>query len=212
MKSYKKLMILEGLDKQIESNKRIRDTIKIDIQTTLKIDSEYSDSLSSKTLLLNCLDELKKLGFGLPDLKKIRDVLNEISSENDRNPLEIKERFFEILSSYEKNIALENEKKRLEYLIYDLNKEIQNKRLILLSQGSTGIILRNLLDKGLTENDIIRVKQFVDTIEKYNTTLNNLLLDLLVFNMAYFKSQQMIKENKECIIPHNSSNNKSNYW
>ena len=97
-------------------------------------------------------------------------------------------------------------------MIYDLNKEIQNKRLILLSQGSTGIILRNLLDKGLTENDIIRVKQFVDTIEKYNTTLNNLLLDLLVFNMAYFKSQQMIKENKECIIPHNSSNNKSNYW
>ena len=41
-------MILEGLDKQIESNKRIRDTIKIDIQTTLKIDSEYSDSLTQK--------------------------------------------------------------------------------------------------------------------------------------------------------------------
>jgi hypothetical protein len=151
--------------------------------------------------LLNCLDELKKLGFGLQDLKKIRDVLIEISSENDRNPLEIKERFFESLSSYEKNIALENEKKRLEYLISDLNKEIQNKRLILLSQGSTGIILRNLLDRGLNENDIIRVKQFIDTIEKNNTVLNNLLLDLLVFEMAYFKSQQMIKENKECIIP-----------
>ena len=62
-----KINDLEGLDKEIESNKRIRDTIKIDIQTILKIDSEYSDSLSSKTLLLNCLDELKKLGFGLPD-------------------------------------------------------------------------------------------------------------------------------------------------
>ena len=85
-------------------------------------------------------------------------------------------------------------------MIHDLNKEIQNKRLILLSQGSTGIILRNLLDRGLNENDIIRVKQFVDTIEKYNTTLNNLLLDLLVFDMAFFKSQQMIKVNKECII------------
>jgi hypothetical protein len=196
-----KINDLEGLDKEIESNKRIRDTIKIDIQTILKIDSEYSDFLSSKTILLDCLDELKKLGFGLPDLKKIRDVLIEISSENDRNPLEIKERFFESLSSYEKNIALENEKKRLEYLISDLNEEIQNKRLILLSQGSTGIILRNLLDRGLNENDIIRVKKFVDTIEKYNTVLNNLLLDLLVFDMAFFKSQQMIKENKECIIP-----------
>jgi hypothetical protein len=69
----------------------------------LKINSEYSDSLNSKTLLLDSLDKIKKLGFDLNDLKKIIYILNEISSENKMSPLEVKKRFLEILSRYEKN-------------------------------------------------------------------------------------------------------------
>lgn len=68
-----------------------------DIQNILKIDYEYSDSLRSKTYLLDPLNEIEQIGFSIQDLRKIKNILNEISYKNKLNPIEIKERFFQIL-------------------------------------------------------------------------------------------------------------------
>ena len=65
----------EDLDKEIESKKRIRDTIKIDIQISYQINSNIQ-IFRLKNPMLH-VDELKKLAFG-PPYKNNRDFLIEI--------------------------------------------------------------------------------------------------------------------------------------
>lgn len=184
------------MDKEIESKNRTRAILKIDIATMKDIDSQYSEKLSSEALLLDSLDKIKRLGIDSKDLEIFIQVLNQILIENcyKIGPLEIKQRFFEILSSYGKNLALEKKKETLEYLISDLENEVQKNRSILLSQGSTGIILRNLLDKGLNENDIISVKKYLDKSEKNNLTAKNFDVSP---SCTQAKAQNMIKANNE---------------
>lgn len=185
----------ENLDKEIESKKRTRAILKTDIATMKDIHSQYSEKLSSEALLLDSLDKIKRLGIDSKDLEILIQVLNKIWSENGYKigPLEIKQRFFEILSSYGKNLALEKKKETLEYLISNLENEVQKNRSILLSQGSTGIILRNLLAKGLNENDIISVKMSLDESEKNNTAKN---FDVSP-SCTQAKSHNMIEANNE---------------
>ncbi|HJS63793.1 MAG TPA: hypothetical protein VJ767_02915 [Nitrososphaeraceae archaeon] len=194
--ALQKINELENLDKEIESNKRTRAILKTDIATMKDIHSQYSEKLSSEALLLDSLDKIKRLGIDSKDLEILIQVLNKIWSENAYKigPLEIKQRFFEILSSYGKNLALENKIETLEYLISNLENEVQKNRSILLSQGSTGIILRNLLNKGLNENDIISVKMSLDKSEKNNLTAKNFDVSP---SLTQAKSQNMIEANNE---------------
>jgi predicted type IV restriction endonuclease len=110
---------------------------------------------------LESLDGIKKLGFDLNDLKKVRYVLNEISFENEISPLKVKKRFFQILSRYEKNVESDIELKMLENSISELDYEIKAKRSILFSQASIGTILHNLLNRGLNEDDILLVRNLL---------------------------------------------------
>jgi len=194
--TLQKINELENLDKEIESKNRTCAILKIDIATMKDIDSQNSERLSSEALLLDSLDKIKRWGIHSKDLEILIQVLNQILIENGYKigPLELKQRLFEILSRYGKNLALEKEEERLEYLISGLENEVQKKRSILLSQGSTGIILRNLLDKGLNENDIILVKRFLDACEKNNLTAKN--FDVSPY-CTQAKSQNMIKANNE---------------
>ncbi|HJS64702.1 MAG TPA: hypothetical protein VJ767_07560 [Nitrososphaeraceae archaeon] len=188
------------MEKEIESIKRIRDSLVIDNQTMLKINSEYSDSLNSKTLLLDSLDEIKKLGFDLNDLKKIRYVLNKISTEDQMSPLEVKKRFFEILSRYEKNVESEKELKILKYSISELHHAIKANRSILFSQATIGITLQNLLNKGLNEVDILLVKKFIDILEENNTSRKKKFIQTFGSEFESVKIQKMTNDNEQRLI------------
>lgn len=172
--TLQKINEIGNLDKEIHSKKITCDALKADINTVKEIDSQYLETLNSKILLLDSLKHIQDLGFSLKDLKKIEDTLYELSLENEMSFKEIKGRFFELLSKYGKNITLEKEKETLEYLISDLDKEITKNRSVIISENSIGIILKNLIDKGINENGIIRVKKFVDKMERNNIDINSL--------------------------------------
>lgn len=187
------------MDKEIQNKKRACEILKIDMATIIDIDSEYIETLSSKISLLESLKYLENFGFSFEDLKKIRQFLNELSLDNEMKFKNIKLRFFELLARYGKNVALEKEKETLEYLISELEKETTKKRSVITSQNSSGILLKNLLDKGLKENDIILVKRFLDTIEKNNVNLNNLEISLR--SPSQFISQNIMEDNNIFKLP-----------
>ncbi|MFB5601057.1 MAG: hypothetical protein ACE5SW_12625 [Nitrososphaeraceae archaeon] len=202
----------EKLDEEIESKKHVRDVLYIDIQTLNDLDLKLSNEVSSKASLLELLYELQKLGFDNQDLRKIKEHLTKISSENQMSPIEIKERFFELLSLYDKNITLEKENAKLGYLRSELEREIIKNRSILVSQGSVGFILRDLLNKGLNENHILLVKIFIDEMEKYNVIGNN--VDSVGTLLEQSKLQHISEEDKKfnrnpapILSNQNSSNN-----
>lgn len=202
----------ENLDKEIESKKHVRDVLSIDIQTLNDSDLQLSNEVSSKASLLELLDELQKLGFNNQDLKKIKEHLTKISSENQMSPIEIKERFFELLSQYDKNITLEKENAKLEYLRSELEREIIKDRSIRVLQGTVGFTLGSLLNKGLNENHILLVKIFIDEMEKYNIIGNN--VDSFGTLLEQSKLQHISKQDKKfnrnpgsILSNQNSSNN-----
>ncbi len=108
-----------------------------------------------KSIKLTKLQELENAGFGIEDLKKLKRALIEITKEHNLNSEQMKDKFFNDLENYENKIASENEIKKLLEQISYLQKQIENKRLILSSQELVGPLLRNLLDIGIQENDII---------------------------------------------------------
>lgn len=191
-----KINELENLNNKIEEKEKTLNMIQIDIETMKGINSRYSEVLNSKALIIDNVEKIEKLGIEIKDWIILKQVLNVISFENDYNinPSEIKDRFFEILSQYRENRYLEKEKERLEYLVSELDKEVSKNRSVLLSQGSIGVILRNLLNKGLTENDIITVKIYVDTLKNNNINLE--FINNPTYPLVQLKSNN-IKENNE---------------
>ena len=168
--------------------------------TIIDIDSEYMETLSSKISLLESLKYIENLEFSFEDLKEIRQVLDELSLDNEMNFKDISLRFFKLLARYGKNLTLEKEKETLEYLISELENEITKKWSVITSQNSSWILLKNLLDKGPNENDTILVKRFLDTFEKNNINLNN-LVEISLRSPSQFISPNIMEDNNIFKIP-----------
>lgn len=115
---------------------------------------------------LKNLDELEKIvGFSIQDLKKLKSILIEISSEhNNFNIEQVKGLFFELLEKIETRITLESDNNRLLQVTGLLQNQIKDKRLILHSQELAGPILKNLFDAGIGESEIIAIKALIDIL------------------------------------------------
>ena len=117
---------LNMLELEIENNQKIKNNLEIHIKKLKEKESDYDNRLDVKSIKLKNLDELENLGFSIQDLKNIKSILMEISSEhNNVNIDQIKVLFFELLESYETRIGLEIENKRLLQLTNILQNQNQ---------------------------------------------------------------------------------------
>ena len=156
---------LDNLEKDIDGKNRTRNLLKRDIEVLKEHDSKLLDSMNSKILKLNCLDEVEMMGFNFGDLKKLNWALKEMAYENNINPQEVKEQFFDSLSQYAYKITLQNELEKLNKSVFEVQKLIHNKKSNLPFQGITLKMLQNLMDKGMDENDIFQLKKFVEMVD-----------------------------------------------
>ncbi len=190
-KVIEKFSDLKTSEIEIESNQKIKSNLEIDIQQLEETKSDYDDRLNIKNIKLKNLDELERIGFSIQDLKKLKGILMEISSEHKNLNIEqIKILFFELLERYETRIALESENNTLLQLKIILQHQIKNKRQTLHCQEVVGPILKDLFDYGLEESDIIAIKA---------------LIDILLYNMG--KDMTKLNEKKEIISDLSSYSN-----
>ena len=190
-KVIEKFSDLKTLENEIESKQKKEKILKIEIQQLKETKSDYDDKLNIKHIKLKNLDELEKIGFSTQDLKKLKGILMEISSEHKHLNIEqIKILFFELLERFETRIALESENNSLLQLTVILQNQIKSKRQTLHCQEVVGPCLKDLFGYGLEERDIIAIKA---------------LIDILLYNMG--KDIAKLNERKEVISDLSSYSN-----
>ncbi len=173
-KVIEKFSDLKMFEIEIENNQKMKSNLEVNIQKLKETEFAYDDRLNIKHVKLKNLDELEKtVGFSTPDLKKLKSILIEISSEHkELNTDQIKVLFFELLEKIETRITLESENIRLLQVTKILQYQINDKRHILHSQDLVGPILKNLFDSGIREMDIVAIKALIDII--FYTLGNNI--------------------------------------
>jgi hypothetical protein len=133
----------------------------------------------------------------------------------------MKDKFFNDLENYENKIASENEIKKLLEQISYLQKQIENKRLILSSQELVGPLLRNLLDIGIQENDIISILILVNILQDNkngNTEFNYFYKEIrqqIVKDLSTYSNLRLaltrLKQETDKTIQNNNLNNLQYY-
>jgi hypothetical protein len=163
-KVIQKFSDLKILENEIESKQKIKNDLEIDIKKLEETKFDYDNRLNLKHIKLKKLEELEGIEFDIQDLKKLKAILIEISSEHNVNTEQTKMQFFELLESYGTRIALEKENKRLLHLVTILKDQIKSKRQILHCQELVGPFLKILFDCGIEESDIVNIKEFIDIL------------------------------------------------
>lgn len=201
---------MENLKQEIESKAK-------NLKELEKTETDYKDKLNLKSIKLTKLQELENAGFGIEDLKKLKRALIEITKEHNLNSEQMKDKFFNDLENYENKIASENEIKKLLEQISYLQKQIENKRLILSSQELVGPLLRNLLDIGIQENDIISILILVNILQDNkngNTEFNYFYKEIrqqIVKDLSTYSNLRLaltrLKQETDKTIQNNNLNN-----
>ncbi len=160
----------DKLEKEIEKKQKKEKDLETKIEKLKDIESEYEERLNLKSIKVKNLEELEKTGFTIQDLKKLKMMLIEIAVENNITDIEqIKIKFFELFEKLEDRMALESKNNAAMQLNLILENKIRTNRQILHCQNEVGDILKNLFQKGITENEIVAAKALIDTYS-YNSS------------------------------------------
>jgi len=160
----------DKLEKEIERKQKEEKDLETKIEKLKDIESEYEERLNLKSIKVKNLEELEKTGFTIQDLKKLKMMLIEIAVENNITDIEqIKIKFFELFEKLEDRMALESKNNAAMQLNLILENKIRTNRQILHCQNEVGDILKNLFQKGITENEIVAAKALIDTYS-YNSS------------------------------------------
>ena len=145
---------LNKIVKALEISKEKGEIELQDLQSRLSL---LENEINKNSLKLDKIRQLEKIGFGLQELKILDSTLKEIALENDlENELVIKN-FFSDLTEYEKITGFS---KLLEKNVQEnnhLNQQISITRANLSAHKLLGPILQNLLNKNVTEQDIMDI-------------------------------------------------------
>ena len=209
----KRIENIENLEKEMEIKKRKCKLLKTDIEVLEEHDTKLLDTINSKILKLDCLDEIEKMGFNFADLKKFKMCLIEIAVENKMNQQEIKEEFFDRLSQYAYKIIVQKELERLNKLIPEVEKLLHKKRSNIAFQGMAEKMIQNLVDKGMDETDIILLNDFIQMVDEYGLKPKDLVEFVKWVRVQYRlvpMNGSFNNENLKLNVPIKSNNNDHN--
>ncbi|HET8793786.1 MAG TPA: hypothetical protein VFM31_08330 [Nitrososphaeraceae archaeon] len=148
------------------------------------------------------MEELEKTGFTIQELKKVIRILIEIAAENQiTNKEQIKTKFFELFEKFEDRMSLESKNNTAMQLNLFLENQIRTNRQTLHCQGVVGDILKNLFEKGITENQIVAVKALIDILSYISSSEGN---NSIKKNIKY--------ESFAKLYLNNNNNNSNSNW
>ena len=125
-----------------------------DIESRL---SFLKNEINKNSLKLDKIGQLEKIGFGLQELKILDSTLKEIALENDLENDLVLQKFFSDLTEYEKTTGFRNLLEKSVEENNHLNQQIEIARGNLSAHQFLGPILQNLLNKNVTEKDIMDI-------------------------------------------------------
>jgi hypothetical protein len=183
-----------GFNKIIEALEKSKEKEERELQDLRSRLSLLKKDIDENSLKLDKIGQLEKIGIGLQELKILHSTLKEIALENDLENDIVIQRFFSDLTEYEKKTAFSNLLEKNVQENDHLNQQITIARANLSAHKFLGPILQNLLNKNVTEKDIMDIntilflgrgsdyftrdnfdkQSFIQDIEKYKTIKQSL--------------------------------------
>jgi len=150
--------LVENKDREIKQ----RESHKQDLKA---ICDNYEMKISSNEPIVQSLKQLEDLGFTASDIKNLHLIFSEISKKYRLNRKEIKIRFFRCMNSFFNDLlTLQQDIFEKQNEVTILDDEISLKRKIIKeSQPIVFSILKNLINTGLNEHDILMVFEIFET-------------------------------------------------
>ena len=179
-KILSKFSQLDSIDTIIEDQKRTKQKNWQEIEMLKKNTTELEDRICDINLKIAKNQELENIGMGLKELKTIYNTIREIAKANNNiNPKEAKEQFFNDLNEYDNIISFKQKTENLRNEFATLNTQINNKRIILMSQQHIGDILQKLLRIGISEKDIEDINAILSLgeFEYYDNASNKVMVN-----------------------------------
>jgi hypothetical protein len=107
---------------------------------------------------LSLSDELQAMGFGLKELKLLRNTITEIAYANNIPNDQAQQKFYkDIVEHYDDKLGFELQLNKLQSEISTVNMNLNVSRTALLAQPLVGPSLQRLFSKGVVEQDIIEL-------------------------------------------------------
>ncbi len=111
---------------------------------------------------LNALDDLTDAGFGLKELKQLKNTVYEIATSNDIDYYDVPKKFFtDIETQYDSKLGFESKIIELEAKLKKLEDEVPGYKERLQSQFNALGALQYLYKFGVTDEDIINMTAIV---------------------------------------------------
>jgi cell division protein FtsB len=124
--------------------------------------STLEQLVNSYNQKLSLSDELASMGFGLKELKLLRNTINEIIEANNIPADQAQQKFYkDIEQQYDDKLGFELQLNKLRSEIATVNMNLNVSRTALLAQPLVGPSLQRLFSKGVGEQDIIELANFL---------------------------------------------------
>jgi hypothetical protein len=188
-------MIINALERSKEKEERELQDLKSRL-------SFLKNEINENSLKLDKIGQLEKIGFGLQELKILQSTLKEITLENDLENELVKQKFFSDLTEYEKTTSFSNLLEKNVQENDHLNQQIAIARANLSAHKFLGPILQNLLNKNVTEKDIMDINAILslggsDYFTKDNFDKQSLIQDIEKYKTIKQSLSSLEEQNKD---------------
>jgi len=125
------------------------------------LNQEYSkleQSVNSCKQKLSLNNELQAMGFGIKELKLLRNTIKEIADANNIPPDQAQQKFYkDIEEQYDDKLGFESQLNKLRSEIATVSNNLTFLRTATVVQPLVGPSLQRLFSKGLSEQDIVEL-------------------------------------------------------
>jgi hypothetical protein len=131
--------------------------------------SELEQSVNSCKQKLSLNNELQAMGFGIKELKLLRNTIKEIADANNIPPDQAQQKFYkDIEEQYDDKLGFESQLNKLRSEIATVSNNLTFLRTATLAQPLVGPSLQRLFSKGLSEQDIVELANIFERSHIYS--------------------------------------------
>ena len=130
--------------------------------------SYLQNEINTHSQIVSTYTHLQEIGFGLHRLKQLYNIIIEVTEENNMSShKEALIKFFaDIEKEYDNKLGFELKVKEKKDELVLSNNQLNSNRAILQMQPVVGAALSSLFQRGITEQEIIKINQMVNEFEK----------------------------------------------
>src|SRR6478672_8589422 len=134
--------------------------------------SKLEQSVNSCKQKLSLNNELQSMGFGIKELKLLRNTIKEIADANNNIPPDQAQKKFykDIEEQYDDKLSFESQLNKLRSEIATVSNNLTFLRTATLAQPLVGPSLQRLFSKGLSEQDIV---ELANIFERSHSDISN---------------------------------------